>query len=195
MTTQSFDEMAAAMDLRMQQLAAQGVSKQVAVERMMGFVPQLRHIWSSATKRQLARLCEKYPRFYTFACLCDEVAEAIQQHPGAGDDPLGLPEALVQSFSVLFANAAALETSYQACLDADDRGNLTQQLGGLSAMHRAWLQDLERVLNELMRFGVPQDVMEYIVQTMEDTRRRIAALEAEVSEHAPVDTPLGGPQP
>jgi len=54
---QEFRRMAAAMDLRIQQLTAEGVHGLAVIERMVGHLPDLHRIWVGTSDHQLATLC------------------------------------------------------------------------------------------------------------------------------------------
>ena len=74
-------QLAAAMDLRVRQLADEGVPRSAIIERMAGYVVDLGKIWNSTTDEQLAALCREYPGFHTYAELMEEAAEAERQKP------------------------------------------------------------------------------------------------------------------
>ena len=52
-----FHRLAAAMDLRIQQLTAEGVHGAAVIERMVGHLPDLHRIWVGTSDHQLATLC------------------------------------------------------------------------------------------------------------------------------------------
>jgi hypothetical protein len=81
---------AAAMDLRMRQLAEEGVPRSAIIDRMMAYVVDLGTIWNATTDEQLAALCNEYPGFHAYATLMEEAAEAERQKPARPHD--GLPE-------------------------------------------------------------------------------------------------------
>jgi len=56
-----FRRMAAAMDLRIQQLTAEGVHGLALIERMIGHLPDLHRIWVATSDYQLATLCNDFP--------------------------------------------------------------------------------------------------------------------------------------
>jgi hypothetical protein len=72
---------AAAMDLRMRQLAEEGVPRSAIIDRMTGYVVDLGTIWNGTTDEQLAALCDAYPGFHAYAGLMEEAAEAEQRKP------------------------------------------------------------------------------------------------------------------
>src|SRR5258708_38006565 len=66
---QEFRRMAAAMDLRIQQLTAEGVHGLAVIERMIGHLPDLHRIWVGTSDHQLATLCNDFPGFSRYASL------------------------------------------------------------------------------------------------------------------------------
>jgi hypothetical protein len=81
-------EMAAAMDLRMRQLAEEGVPTQAIIGRMTGHLVDLQKIWTSTTDKQLSMLCDEYPAFYHFATLMEEATAAESQKSSRSYDDL-----------------------------------------------------------------------------------------------------------
>ena len=75
-------QLAAAPDLRVRQLAEEGVPRSAIIERMTGYVVDLGKIWNATTDEQLAALCRAYPGFHSYAELMEEAAEAERQKHG-----------------------------------------------------------------------------------------------------------------
>jgi hypothetical protein len=70
MSRNEFRRMAAKMDQHMRQLSAQGVNdRQVILDRMMGYVPELHAIWTGTSDDQLVALFHEFPEFYRYARL------------------------------------------------------------------------------------------------------------------------------
>ena len=100
--------LAAAMDLRMEQLAAEGVPVSAVIDRMTGHVPDLHRIWTSTTDDQLVTLCREYPGFHRYAALMEEAAEAERRKPARPYDDLPeLPDTLKEHLSALLSKHAA----------------------------------------------------------------------------------------
>jgi hypothetical protein len=112
-------ELAAGMDLRMRQLAEEGVPTQAIIGRMTGHLVDLQKIWTSTTDEQLAMLCGEYPAFYQFAALMEEAAAAERQKSSRSyDDQPELPAAMKEQLAALLGTAAKLERDFQSVLDA-----------------------------------------------------------------------------
>jgi hypothetical protein len=80
---------AAAMDLRMRQLADEGVPRSAIIDRMTAYVVDLGKIWNATTDDQLAALCDAYPGFHAYAVLMEEAAEAERRKPARPYDENG----------------------------------------------------------------------------------------------------------
>jgi hypothetical protein len=110
---------AAAIDLRMRQMAEEGVPQSAVIERMTAYVLDLGIIWNATTDEQLAALCREYPGFHSYAVLMEEAAEAERQKPARPYDDLPeLPDTLKEHLTSLLSTAAKLERDYQSVLDA-----------------------------------------------------------------------------
>ena len=165
--------MAAAMDLRMRQLAEEGVPAPAIIGRMVGYLPELQKIWTSTTNEQLAALCREYPGFYRYAALMEE--GAAKATPSYQDLP-ELPDSLKQQFATLLRNAAKLERGYQSALDAGARPG-SAPIADMMAVHRQWSAALTRFKAALQVPTVPQKSRDMIMPTLEGMAQRIAQLE------------------
>ncbi len=169
------------MDLRVTQLAAQGIRGPALLDRMATYLPDLHRIWTGTTDDQLMALSEQYPGFYRYALLMEETFAAQSQDPSAhlGAIPRASDEAK-SVFEALMRDASTLELGYQSVLDNPRRGDAAQRLGTLDPLHDAWLQNLEGMLQAL-RAGDPsgltlqnlQPALEAIAGRIEEARHRV----------------------
>jgi hypothetical protein len=174
-------QLAADMDLRVRQLAEEGVTRSGIVERMTGYVVDLGKIWNSTTDEQLAALCRDYPGFHTYAALMEEAAEAERQKPARPYD--GLPEfsdVLKEQLSSLLSTAAKLERDYQSVLDAAGTAAPTSWLQPLSEIHAQWQADLTRFRTAIQDASVPQTSRDIVLPMLERVSQQIGRLEARV---------------
>jgi hypothetical protein len=153
-----YRQLAGAMDLRVRQLAEEGIPRSAIIERMTGYVVDLGKIWNSTTDEQLAALCREYPGFHTYAELMEEAAEAERQKLARPYDGLSaLPDALKEQLSSLLGAAAKLERDYQSVLDAAGTAAPTAWRLPPGRLHAQWQADLTRVItgaDELPHPGV-----------------------------------------
>ena len=176
-----YRQLAAAMDLRVRQLAEEGVPRSAIIERMTGYVADLGKIWSATTDEQLAALCREYPGFHTYAELMEEAAEAERQKPARPYDGLpALPDALKEQLSSLLGTAAKLERDYQSVLDAAGTAAPTAWRLPLGRLHVQWEADLTAFRSALQGAGVSQKSQDIVLPAIEGMAQQIAELEARV---------------
>ena len=174
-------QLAAAIDLRMRQLAEEGVPHAAIIERMVGYVADLGKIWNSTTGEQLAALCREYPGFHTYAALMEQAAGAERQKPARAYDGLPeLPDPLKEHLSSLLSTAAKLERDYQSVLDATGPTAPASWLRPLDTLHAQWQADLTRFRAAIQCAGVPQASREVVLPVLEHMARQIAELEARI---------------
>jgi hypothetical protein len=179
-----YRRLAAGMDLRMEQLAAEGVPVSAVIDRMTGHLPDLHWIWTSTTDDQLAMLCREYPGFYRYAALMEEAAEAERRKPARlYDDLPELPDALKEQLLALLGTAARLERDYQAVLDAAGAPAPTPWIRPLIELRTRWEADLSRFKAALQSAGVPQKSRDLVIPGLDRMARRIAELEGRVQAH------------
>jgi phosphoglycolate phosphatase-like HAD superfamily hydrolase len=140
MTMHEFRRMAAAMDLRIQQLTAEGVHGLAVIERMVGHLPDLHRIWVGTSDHQLATLCNDFPGFSRYASLMEEAADVERRKASRPyDDVPELHDSLKDAMAALLVTAATLERSYQEALDADKSPECRLQMNELNKLPRKWV--------------------------------------------------------
>nr|WP_294565471.1 transposase [uncultured Rhodopila sp.] len=170
---------AAAIDLRMRQLAEEAVPRSAIIGRMVAHVADLGAIWNATTDEQLAALCREYPGFHTYAVLMEEAAEAERRKPARPYDDLPeLPEALKQQLSSLLSTAARLECDYQSALNAAGTPAAVSSLAPLSRLHAEWEADLARFTAALPGAGVPQKSRDLVLPLLDRMAQQIGRLKA-----------------
>jgi hypothetical protein len=173
---------AAAIDLRMRQLAEEAVPHSAIIGRMVAHVADLGAIWNATSDEQLAALCREYPGFHTYAVLMEEAAEAERRKPAKSYDDLPvIPDALKQQLSSLLGTAARLERDYQSTLDAAGTPAAVSGLPPLALvgrLHAEWEADLTRFTAALPGACVPQKSRDMILPLLERTAQQIGRLKA-----------------
>ena len=108
---------AAAIDLRVRQLEAQGIM----ANQMLGHMQDLQRIYDAVSDRILLDLCRRFPGFERYARLMEGISEQSQTMAAAGTHPYGdlpeLPEPLKASLTHLMRSAVELERELQAAMD------------------------------------------------------------------------------
>ena len=114
-------QIAAAINLRVRQLEAQGITGVALANHMIGHMQDLHRIYNTASDRTLRDLCHRFPGFERYARLMEEVSEQNQAMVSAGTHPYGdlpeLPEPLKASLLHVMHAAAELEREFQAAVD------------------------------------------------------------------------------
>jgi hypothetical protein len=174
-------QLAAAMDLRVRQLADEGVLRSAIIERMTGYVVDLGKIWNSTTDEQLAALCREYPGFHTYAELMEEAAEAERQKPARPYDGLpALPDALKEQLSSLLGIAAKLERDYRFVLDAAGTAASTAWCLPLGKLHAQWQADLTSFRAAIQGADVPQKSRDMVLPAIDRMAQQIGKLATSV---------------
>lgn len=177
-----FRTMAAAMDQRARQLMDEGVVGGELIHRMVGHMPDLQRIWTSASDQQLAILCQDYPGFYQYASLMEEAAEAERANPRQKFVDLPeLDDSLKPLLAALLTDAATLERGYQSLIDDRNRPGIRRLTEELHECHSNWLAERERFVLSLKAADVPKSVIEFVVPTLGQMADRISILEKRVS--------------
>jgi hypothetical protein len=172
---------AAAIDLRMRQLAEEGVPRSAIIDRMTAYVVDLGEIWNATTDDQLAALCDEYPGFHAYAVLMEEAAEAERRKPARPYDGLpDLPDALKEQLSSLLGTAAKLERDYQSVLDAAGTPVPVSWLLPINGLHAQWQADLTRFGAALESADVPPQARDMVLPALERMARQIGELKARV---------------
>ena len=173
--------LAAAIDLRVRQLAQEVVPRSAIIERMTGYVADLGKIWNSTTDEQLAALCREYPGFHIYAELMEEAAEAERQKPARPYDGLpALPDALKEQLSSLLGTAAKLERDYQSVLDAAGTAAPTAWRLPLGRLHAQWQADLTSFRAAIQGADVPQKSRDMVLPALDRMAQQIGKLAASV---------------
>lgn len=176
-TMKDFRRLAAAMDQRVRQLAAERLTDLELMNRMAGHLPDLQLIWVGATDDELVALCKEFPGFYQFASLMETAAEA-ERASGSGtyQELPELPNDLKRLLSALLSNAATLERELHGLLD----GHAHRHVDRLSHLRQTWLADRDRLLATMVGSGMPDKVTQLVAKLLEQMADRIAALEQRV---------------
>lgn len=180
-------QVAVAIDVRVRQLALQGVSGHALADRMIGYMPELQKLWTSATDEELAAYCRDYPGFLRYARVMEEVSERMRADTGipAGVKQLSpLPDHFKQSLERLFTQGSGLERGLQGLIDESSRNRLNvkttpllqQQFRELDAVYCQWGPAILEFLNQLQASGLSSEVQHMVRQSLESMASRIDSL-------------------
>lgn len=112
---------AAAINHRVRQLEAQGLTGLALANHMVGHMQDLQWIYDSLSDRAMLDLCRRFPAFERYARLMEDISEQNQAMAAAGTHPYGelpeLPEKLKTSLTNLMRDAVELERVFQSAVD------------------------------------------------------------------------------
>jgi hypothetical protein len=168
-----FEHLAAAMDLRVAQLACEGVRGAVLLDRMATYLPQLHRIWIEATDEQLASLSAQYPGFYQYALLMEEAFAADRPNPHEHPQVPLASDKLKSLFEALMKDASTLELEYQSVQDNARRGDAARRSAKLNGQHDAWMKDFEGFKNALRAEEAGRDALQQLHPTLDAIAQRI----------------------
>ena len=169
-------QVAAAINLRVRQLEAQGLTGIALVNRMVGHMQDLQTIYSVTSDRALQDLCRRFPGFKRYARLMEEVSEQNQAMAAAGTHPYGdlpeLPEPLKASLVHVMGTAVALEREFEAAVASGH----DHQAERLTAMRRQWANDLERLVREFQSSDLPLRSQALVQEAVKAVAERIGRM-------------------
>ena len=169
-------QIAAAINLRVRQLEAQGVTGMGLANRMVGHMQDLQRIYETASDRTLRDLCRRFPAFERYARLMEEMTERGQVMVSTGTHPYAdLPELsgpLKASLVRVMRAAVELEREFQAA--ADDGRN--DQAGRLTAKKQQWGNDLQKVVLEFRSADLPLRSQELVQNALKTMAERVAQM-------------------
>lgn len=166
--------MAARMDQHMQQLSAEGVQdRQVIIDRMMGYVPELHAIWTGTSDDQLVALCRDFPEFYRYARLMEEASEAERHKPSRPYDGMApFSEQDKQRAARLLTTAATLERGYQMLGKSGSQLPIKE----MDERYRQWLFEVDSFKRALREQGAEPKTLEYVNEGFSRLAERIKKL-------------------
>lgn len=169
-------QLAAAINLRVRQLEAQGITGMSLANHMVGHMHDLQRIYETASDRTLRDLCCRFPAFERYARLMEETSERSQAMVSAGTHPYAnlpeLPEPLQASLVRVMRAAVELEREFQAAVDGEGSG----QSGRLTVMKQRWGDDLQKVVLEFRSADLPLRSQELVQNALTAMAERVAKM-------------------
>jgi hypothetical protein len=130
---------AAAIDQRVRQLEAKGVSDEALPEHMVGYMLDLQRLWSTTSDELLASLCRAYPGLYRYGMVVEAAFEAEKKKAATQYcHPPELPDSLKATVARLLTDGATLERGFQAVLDARPERDLWVEAELLEETRKNW---------------------------------------------------------
>ncbi len=180
---------AAAIDLRVRQLAGHHLSDSALVDQMVAYMADLQALWNSTTDEELDALCEEYPGFVRYATVMENLSEALRTGVGVPahvrQQPR-LPEHIKGPMQRLLTEGAALERRLQQRID-DSRGGLEvdHEMTDVEVLLRDWSPAVSRLVREVQGSGLAAQAQQPILRAFKDLAASIGQLhEAATSAQA-----------
>lgn len=167
---------ATAINLRVRQLEAQGITGIALANHMIGHMQDLHDIYSAASDRTLCDLCDRFPGFERYARIMEEVSEQNRAMMASGSHPHGnlpeLPEPLKTKLVHVLRAAAELEYEAQATVD----GRQGDPAERLTELRQRWADNLGRLVSEFQSSDLPPEAQALVQQVLKATAQRIQTL-------------------
>ena len=166
-------QIANAINLRVHQLEAQGITGMALANHMMGHMQDLYGIYNTATDQALRDLCDRFPGFERYASMMEEISEQNEAMMVAGRHPYGdlpeLPEPLKAKLIHVMSAAAKLEREVRAALDCGQGGGTER----LTIMKQRWADDLGHLVFEFQSSDLPARTQILVQQVLKATAERV----------------------
>jgi len=194
--------LAAEMDQRVRQISAKvpSISDSALIEKMVGFLPGLQRIWTTASDETLANMCSEYAGFYRYAKAMEDAFEARRRNPGQHAFGAGieeLPDRVKPLVVQVMTGGATLEREIQNLVDRFERHAAlgthgdpaswhadTARTRGVAVLHQRWIVDMDQLADEAHAAGVPQPSRQLLAKILGDVHTRIDKLNDRLIELA-----------
>jgi hypothetical protein len=174
-------KIAAAIDLRVRQLEAQGITGGVLLEQMVGQLPDLHWLWSTVSDEKLMLLCRQYPALHRYGILMEEAAEAESKKAKTSYGHLPpLPDSVKSIVAQLLTDGATIERGLQTILDGQEQRDMWLEIEIMESHHEHWVAQFAGLANLLLTAHVPRESQVMIMRIFEPMSQRINSLHAQV---------------
>jgi hypothetical protein len=174
-------KLAAAIDLRVQQLEAKGLDDTALLEQMIGHILDLQWLWSTVSDEQLAFLCREYPGLYRYGMLMEEAAEAESKKAKTAYGHLPeLPDSVKPTVAQLLTDGATLERGLQTILNEQGQRDMWLEIEIMEGNHEHWVAQYAGLANESRDANVPEESHAMLKQIFEPMSQRINHLHGQV---------------
>ena len=174
-------KLAAAIDLRVQQLEAKGLDDTALLEQMIGHILDLQWLWSTVSDEQLAFLCREYPGLYRYGMLMEEAAEAESKKAKTAYGHLPeLPDSVKATVAQLLTDGATLERGLQTILNEQVQRDMWLEIEIMEGHHEHWVAQYAGLANESRDANVPEESHAMLKQIFEPMSQRINHLHGQV---------------
>jgi len=174
---------AAAIDQRVRQLEATGITGAALLEPMVGHMLDLQRLWSTTSDETLASLCRKYPGLYRYGVLMEAAVVAQAKQPANAYSHLPeLPDSLKAVVSKLLSIGTTLEGGLQSIIDATGQRDLWMEIELLEEHYQNWTAHWTSLPDALRATPIPEESRLLMMQLFEAMAQRINHLRGQIAE-------------
>ncbi len=174
-------EIAAAIDLRVRQLEAQGIGEAALLEHMIGHILDLQWLWSTVSDEKLAFLCRQYPGLYRYGMLMEEAAEAESKKAKTSYGHLpALPDSVKTTVAQLLTEGATIERGFQTIIDEQGRRDMGVEIDLMEGRHEHWVAQFAGLPDKLRTANVPDESHAMMLSIFKSMSHRINQLHDQV---------------
>jgi hypothetical protein len=174
-------KIAAAIDLRVRQLEAKGITGGALLEQMVGHLPDFYWLWSAVSDEKLMFLCREYPALYRYGVLMEEAAEVESKKEKTSYGHLPpLPDSVIPIIVQLMTDGATIERELQTILDGQGQRDMWLEIEIVDCHHEHWVAQFAGLTNLLLTANVPRESQVMMMRIFEPMAQRINYLHAQV---------------
>ena len=174
-------KIAAAIDLRVRQLEAKGITGGALLEQMIGYLPDLQWLWNTVSDEKLMFLCREYPALYRYGVLMEEAAEAESKKTKTSYGHLPpLPDAIIPIITQLMTDGATIERGLQTIIDERKQRDMWLEIEIIEEHYNYWITKFAGLKNLLQTAHVPNETQVIMMRIFEPMAQRINYLHAQV---------------
>ena len=168
-------EIAAVIDERVGQLTREGVNDTILVNRMLGHMPALHRLYTSASDDDLMALSVAFPGFVRYARLMEDMSEALRTGVGVPAGVTDLPFA-EEPFKGLLQGMLSTGATLEQQLQCRNDERLADQDVLLETLYRRWRSAVPDVVAHLRSSTLHPRAQSMMVQVLEEMTVRIDRL-------------------
>jgi hypothetical protein len=168
-------EIAATIDERIRQLTREGVNDTVLVTRMLGHMPALHRVYTSASDEELIAFSVAFPGFVRYARLMEDMSEALRTGVGVPPGVTDLPLA-EEPFKSLLQGMLSTGATLEQQLQCQKNECLADKDVMLETLYRRWRSAVSHVIAHLRISSQHPRYQSMVVQVLEEMTARIDSL-------------------
>ena len=168
-------EIAAVIDERVRQLTREAVNDTVLINRMLGHMPALQRLYTSASDEELVALSVAFPGFVRYARLMEDMSEALRTGVGVPPGVTDLPP-LEEPFKEILQGILATGSTLEQQLQQRREERLADQDILLENLYCRWRSAVPHFVDHLRNSSLPPRSQDMIVQVLEEMAARIDSL-------------------